>query len=313
MGIIEEIKNRYRSGSLLIKLIFINAGIFLAVKLSVFVLMLAGIDASVVMDMVELPSSWAEVTMRPWTLVTYMFMHGDLMHIFFNMLCLYWMGMVFLEFNTPKQLVALYVLSGLMGAAFYLMAYNLLPGFAGASSGLVGASASVLGVLVSACMRAPNYRINLLFIGSVALKWVAIVMVVLGVISFDGNNLGGHIAHAGGAVMGVIYALLLRCGFDITKGINRLIDRISDLFERHPKPMGEPVQGGRYHYGKSESDNASKSTKSSTKSDSDDLRSQYVTKEQAEVDAILEKIKVSGYASLSQEEKKRIFTAGKKN
>ena len=311
MGIIEEIKNRYRSGSLLLKLIFINAGIFLAVKLSVFVLMLAGIDASVVMDMVELPSAWAAVTMRPWTLVTYMFMHGDLMHIFFNMLCLYWMGMVFLEFNTPKQLVALYVLSGLMGAAFYLMAYNLLPGFAGASSGLVGASASVLGV--SACMRAPNYRINLLFIGSVALKWVAIVMVVLGVISFDGNNLGGHIAHAGGAVMGVIYALLLRCGFDITKGINRLIDRISDLFERHPKPMGEPVQGGRYHYGKSESDNASKSTKSSTKSDSDDLRSQYVTKEQAEVDAILEKIKVSGYASLSQEEKKRIFTAGKKN
>ncbi|MGN0228231.1 MAG: rhomboid family intramembrane serine protease [Muribaculaceae bacterium] len=313
MGIIEEIKNRYRSGSLLIKLIFINAGIFLAVKLSVFVLMLVGIDASVVMDIVELPSAWEAVTMRPWTLVTYMFMHGDLMHIFFNMLCLYWMGVVFMEFNTPKQLVALYVLSGLMGAAFYLMAYNLLPGFAGASSGLVGASASVLGVLVSACMRAPNYRINLLFIGSVALKWVAIVMVVLGVISFDGNNLGGHIAHAGGAVMGVIYALLLRCGFDITKGINRLIDRISDLFERHPKPMGEPVQGGRYHYGKSESDNASKSTKSSTKSDSDDLRSQYVTKEQAEVDAILEKIKVSGYASLSQEEKKRIFTVGKKN
>ena len=274
-----------------------------------FVLMLAGIDARVVTDMVELPSAWSAVLVRPWTLVTYMFMHGDLMHIFFNMLCLYWMGLVFMEFNTPKQLVALYVLSGLMGAAFYLMAYNLLPGFAGASSGLVGASASVLGVRVAACMRAPNYRINLLFIGSVALKWVAIVMVVLGVISFDGSNLGGHIAHAGGAVMGVIYALLLRRGLDITKGINRMIDRLTDLFERRPKPMGEPVQGGRYHYGKPESGNAAKSTKS----DSDDLRSQYVTKEQAEVDAILEKIKVSGYASLSQEEKKRIFTAGKKN
>ena len=309
MGIIDEIKNRYSSGSLLIKLIFVNAGIFLVVKLTMFVLMLAGIDARVVTDMVELPSAWSAVLMRPWTLVTYMFMHGDLMHIFFNMLCLYWMGLVFMEFNTPKQLVALYVLSGLMGAAFYLLAYNLLPGFAGASSGLVGASASVLGVLVAACMRAPNYRINLLFIGSVALKWVAIVMVVLGVISFDGSNLGGHIAHAGGAVMGVIYALLLRRGLDITKGINRMIDRLTDLFERRPKPMGEPVQGGRYHYGKPESGNAAKSTKS----DSDDLRSQYVTKEQAEVDAILEKIKVSGYASLSQEEKKRIFTAGKKN
>ena len=309
MGIIDEIKNRYSSGSLLIKLIFVNVGIFLVVKLTMFVLMLAGIDARVVTDMVELPSAWSAVLVRPWTLVTYMFMHGDLMHIFFNMLCLYWMGLVFMEFNTPKQLVALYVLSGLMGAAFYLLAYNLLPGFAGASSGLVGASASVLGVLVAACMRAPNYRINLLFIGSVALKWVAIVMVVLGVISFDGSNLGGHIAHAGGAVMGVIYALLLRRGLDITKGINRMIDRLTDLFERRPKPMGEPVQGGRYHYGKPECGNAAKSTKS----DSDDLRSQYVTKEQAEVDAILEKIKVSGYASLSQEEKKRIFTAGKKN
>ena len=107
MGIIDEIKNRYRSGSLLIKLIFVNVGIFLVVKLTMFVLMLAGIDARVVTDMVELPSAWSAVLVRPWTLVTYMFMHGDLMHIFFNMLCLYWMGLVFMEFNTPKQLVAL--------------------------------------------------------------------------------------------------------------------------------------------------------------------------------------------------------------
>ena len=307
MGIIDEIKYRYLSGSLLIKLIFINVGIFLAVKLATFVLMLVGVDTSVVAMLVELPSSWGAVLMRPWTLITYMFMHGDVLHIFFNMLCLYWMGMVFMEFNTPKQLVALYVLSGLMGAALYLVAYNALPGFAGISGSLVGASASVLGVLVAACMRAPNYRINLLFIGPVALKWVAIVMVVLGVISFDGSNMGGHIAHAGGVLMGVIYALLLRHGFDITKGINKTIDRLSDLFERKPKPMGRPIEGNRYHYAEPKSSGNAKAQ------DKSDLRSQYVTKEQAEVDAILEKIKVSGYASLTQEEKKRIFTAGKKN
>ena len=307
MGIIDEIKYRYLSGSLLIKLIFINVGIFLAVKLATFVLMLVGVDTSVVAMLVELPSSWGAVLMRPWTLITYMFMHGDVLHIFFNMLCLYWMGMVFMEFNTPKQLVALYVLSGLMGAALYLVAYNALPGFAGISGSLVGASASVLGVLVEACMRAPNYRINLLFIGPVALKWVAIVMVVLGVISFDGSNMGGHIAHAGGVLMGVIYALLLRHGFDITKGINKPIDRLSNLFERKPKPMGRPIEGKRYHYAEPKSSGDAKAQ------DKSDLRSQYVTKEQAEVDAILEKIKVSGYASLTQEEKKRIFTVGKKN
>lgn len=303
MGFTDEIKQKYRSGSLLVKLIFINVGVFVAVKLAMLLLMLLGVDTYLAASFVELPSAWAELIRHPWTLVTYMFMHADLFHIFFNMLCLYWFGLVFMEFNTPKQLVALYVLSGLMGAAFFLCAYNFLPAFEGRAATLVGASAAVMGVMVAACMRAPNYRMNLLFIGPVALKWILVVMLVIDAISYDDGNFGGHIAHFGGIVMGAVYALMLKQGYDITKKINKAIDAMAGIFSRRNSPMGRPVQGGkRYHYAKAEAEQKKP-----------DFRSEYVSKEQAEVDAILEKIKVSGYASLTDEEKRKIFTAGKKN
>ena len=110
MDIIKEIKRRYSSGSLLVRLIFINIGVFVVVKLAMFLLTLLGLTPAMVSGMVELPSQWQAVLHKPWTLLTYMFMHGDLMHIFFNMLCFYWFGLIFMEFNTPKQMVALYVL-----------------------------------------------------------------------------------------------------------------------------------------------------------------------------------------------------------
>lgn len=307
MGFTDEIKMQYRSGSLLVKLIFINIGVFVALKLAMFVLLLFGADSHWVASFVELPSAWQQLLTRPWTVLTYMFMHADLFHIFFNMLCLYWFGMVFMEFNTPKQLVALYVLSGLMGAAFFLCAYNFLPAFEGRYGTLVGASAAVYGVMVAACMRAPNYRMHLLFVGAVPLKWILAVMIIIDLISFDGSNFGGHVAHLGGIAMGAIYALMLRRGHDVTKWINKAIDAIAGLFSRRRQPMGRPVRGGgaggsRYHYAKAQ-----------TEPEKPDFRSEYVTREQAEIDAILEKIKVSGYSSLTDEEKRKIFTAGKKN
>ena len=228
-------------------------------------------------------------------------MHGDLMHIFFNMLCFYWFGLIFMEFNTPKQMVALYVLSGLGGAAAYLSAHSVLPAFAGVHGSLVGASASVLGVIVAVGMRAPNYRLNLLFLGPVALKWVVLPILVLDVVSFDGSNLGGHIAHLGGAVVGLLYALAMKKGFDITSGINRVIDALAGVFSRK-KPAVKNQRKPRYHYSADESHRDSRS----------DVRKQFVSEKEERIDAILEKIKQSGYASLTKEEKELLFSVGKK-
>lgn len=301
MDIIKEIKRRYSSGSLLVRLIFINIGVFVVVKLAMFLLTLLGLTPAMVSGMVELPSQWQAVLHKPWTLLTYMFMHGDLMHIFFNMLCFYWFGLIFMEFNTPKQMVALYVLSGLGGAAAYLSAHSVLPAFAGVHGSLVGASASVLGVIVAVGMRAPNYRLNLLFLGPVALKWVVLPILVLDVVSFDGSNLGGHIAHLGGAVVGLLYALAMKKGFDITSGINCVIDALAVVFSRK-KPAVKNQRKPRYHYSADESHRDSRS----------DVRKQFVSEKEERIDAILEKIKQSGYASLTKEEKELLFSVGKK-
>ncbi len=306
MGIFNELLYKYKSGSLLIKLIFINVGVFVVLKLALLILMLLGIDNSLVGMLVELPSTWSGVLSRPWTLFTYMFMHGDVFHILFNMLCLYWVGMVFMEFNTPKQMVALYMLSGLGGALLYLVAHNTLPYFAGAYSTLVGASASVLGIMVAVGVRAPNYRIGMMFLGPVPMKWIVLSIVVIDLLSLGGANTGGHVAHIGGVLVGALYAVLMKHGFDMTKGLNRTIDYLVDLFEKKPKGPGKPIGGTKYHYAEPEKE-PQKAKKSSS------VRDQFVSPEEAAIDEILEKIKVSGYASLTAEEKQRIFSAGNKN
>ena len=301
MDIIKEISSRYRSGSLLVRLIFINVGVFLVVKTAMFVFTLLGLAPTMVSGLVELPSQWYAVLHKPWTLLTYMFMHGDLMHIFFNMLCFYWFGLIFMEFNTPKQMVALYVLSGLGGAVAYLGAHGVLPVFAGTHGSLVGASASVLGVIVAVGVQAPGYRMNLLFFGQVPLKWVVLPILLLDVVSFDGSNLGGHVAHLGGAVVGLLYALALKRGCDITGGINRAIDALAGVFSRS-KPSAKNTKAKHYHYS---ADNTRRSNAPS------DVRKQFVSEKEERIDVILEKIKQSGYASLTKEEKELLFTVGK--
>lgn len=298
MAIIDEIKMRFRSGSLLLKLIYINIGVFVMLKLAMLVCSLLGVSPMLIAAAVELPSQWIDVLHRPWTLITYMFMHGSIMHIFMNMLCLYWFGVVFMEYNTPKQLVALYVLSGFGGAAVYLAAYALLPSFAAMQGNLVGASAAVLGIMVAIGLQAPNYRINLLFIGAVAMKWVVMCMLLIVMLSYDGTNMGGDVAHIGGAIVGALYALLLRKGCDITKAINRTIDAVVGTFAKR-KPSGS----GKYHYSASAPSGQKRSS----------VRSRFVSEQEERVDAILEKIKQSGYSALTQEEKEIIFSVGRKN
>ncbi|MGM9804193.1 MAG: rhomboid family intramembrane serine protease [Muribaculaceae bacterium] len=305
MDIINEIKYRFKSGSLLAKIIYVNIGVFVAMKLAMLLLLLMGVDVLWVTRYVEMPSSLVVLARRPWTVLTYMFVHADVLHILCNMVCFYWMGRVFMEFNTAKQLMALYIYGGIGGALLYLLAYNVLPLFAMQQGSLVGASASVLCILVAAGMRAPEYRINLLFFGSVALKWVVAGMVLIDVISIDGTNPGGHIAHIGGAVVGLLYAIAMRRGVDITKPVNVAIDALVGAFS--PRKRGKKMNVGgkkrRYHYAQN-SQNSGDSHEA--------FRRQYVTEDEEAIDVILEKIKQSGYASLTKQEKERLFTAGKK-
>ncbi|MFN8350548.1 MAG: rhomboid family intramembrane serine protease [Flavobacteriales bacterium] len=143
--------------------------------------------------------------MRPWT-ATYMFAHQGAWHIFFNMMMLWFSGQLFQNILGDQRLLGTYLLGGLSGLALYLAFYNLMPMYAGAGW-IVGASASVMAILVCIAAYRPQMIVHLILFGPVKLMYIAAVLVVLDLVFLrDGDNSGGHIAHLGGALYGYMAA-----------------------------------------------------------------------------------------------------------
>lgn len=297
----KELVRRFASADIVRKFIYTNVLVYIIfVLIGVFsVLFNSPSLVATISSWLELPASPILLAHRPWTVFTYMFMHGGLMHIVWNMFALYLFGRIFLDFFSIRHFVGVYLLGGLFGALFFVLAYNLFPYFAGVVdvSHLVGASAAVLAVVAAAAVRSPEYRINMLFFGSIKLSTFAIVTVCISVLMLSGNNAGGNFAHLGGALGGYLFALLLGKGVDLTDILCRPVDWCRSMFGKlkslkRKKRKFTYSPGGKH--GADYEHNAQKKAA------------------EAEVDAILEKIKKGGYASLSEEEKKRLFDASSK-
>ena len=300
MAFIDDIKRSYMQGSMLLRFIFINIGVFILLHLVAIVAMLFNANGNEWISWVELPSDLSLLIKRPWTIVTYMFAHFGFLHILFNMLWLYWLGRIFMEFFSPKQLTGLYLLGGLGGAALFLLATNLLPYFTTQSHVyyLLGASASVVAIVVATAVYVPDYTIGLLFIGEVSIKWIALVTVLISLFSLDGGNAGGNIAHIGGAIVGAWFALRIKRGRDITRPLNACIDAVAGLFNGRSFKMPEFKRPSK-PTGKSEA----RTTRGNRPAD---------TVSEEELDNILKKIKAAGYDALSDEEKDKLFKASRR-
>lgn len=294
--IFDTIKHKYNTGSMLIKLIFINIGVFLALRIGAIICTFGGFNIDyALLYWIELPSSISALLIRPWTLITYMFAQFDIFHILFNMLWLYWFGTVFLLTENAKQLVALYFYGGIGGALAFITAYNIFPYFAYTNGWLIGASASVIAIVVATAMRHPDYKMHLLFFGAVSLKWIAIVTIVIDFLSINGTNAGGHIAHLGGAAIGLIYSIMLNKGTDITRPFNRAIDSLVSTWASVKSSLKKHPKAKKYNNNSKNEYHSYSQQNPSSPNDREIL------------DNILDKIKKSGYTSLSDDEKKRLF------
>ena len=296
----ENLYKKYCGSDVVGKFIFVNVALYvLLLFIGVFsVLFNAGSLSADVLSFVELPASLGELALHPWTVLTYMFMHAGLWHILWNMLALYFFGRIFLNFYSVRHFVGIYILGGLFGALFFVLAYNLFPYFGPylPFSRLVGASAAVLAVVVAAAVRSPQYRINLMFVGSVKLSTFALVVVAMSFLMLSGGNAGGNFAHLGGAFAGWLVADMLNKGRDLTQVVNGPIDWVSSLIVRLRTPRKKKTKF-TYTRGSRSADYEYNARKKA---------------DEAEVDRILEKVKNGGYASLSEEEKKRLFEASSK-
>lgn len=292
-SIFQELKDQlFTTNNSLNRLIGINLLVFLVINLLAVILALFQLKAgwySEIARWLMVPAQPATLLLRPWTLLTYMFLHTGFFHILFNMLWLYWIGRIFQEFLGNKKLVSTYLLGGLAGALVYIVAFNIFPLFSSIrqQSFALGASASVLAVVVGTATLLPNYTIRLFLFGDVRLKYLALVMIVLDLLQLSGSNAGGHFAHLGGAAFGFVYIKQLQAGRDLAKGFNRAIDWLVSRFNRpktklkvsHRRGQPSPKAQGRIP--------------------------------ETVVDALLDKIAKHGYDSLSSEEKELLSKASK--
>ena len=284
----------FRQGDIVTKLIFINVAIFLIIGLASVFLRLFNFPAQGWTCWLYLPASFERFLIQPWTLLTYMFVHTDIFHILFNMLWLYWFGKLFLNFFSAKHLRGLYILGGLTGGLTYVIGYHLFPYFSAQidTSLLMGASASVLAIVVATAVSQPDYAVRFLFIGIVKLKYIALVMIVFDLLLMTSGNAGGHIAHIGGALGGWWFAAGLKKGHDAVKWINQILDFLSGRRIRSKKPKM------KVHYATDRQKDYDYNARKKERAE--------------EIDRILDKVRNSGYGSLSEEEKKSLFDASKK-
>jgi membrane associated rhomboid family serine protease len=239
MGIWDDIKKTFRDGSNLTKLIYINIAVFILITVVAVVGFLLNnpLVSETALNIFSVPSSFNALIVKPWTIVTYMFLHKDIWHILFNMLWLYWFGRIFLEYLDQRKLVAVYLLGGISGALLYILSFNIFPAFSGvvAESVAIGASASVMAIVIAIAAYVPDYTVQLFLFGRIKIKYMALAIFILTSIMDFSVNSGGKLAHIGGALFGYLYTLNLRQGRDIGKGINKILDFFATIFKPRKK------------------------------------------------------------------------------
>lgn len=288
-----DLKKLYNGGSIITKLIFINVAAFV-------VLYFVFLFFPALQTYLSVPGSFRELIFQPWTIVTYMFLHGGFWHLLMNMLWLFWFGQIFLIFFNNKQFLAVFLLGGFAGAFLHLGVNELLQPIYRA--GIIGASAAVMSIVFAVSSFKPDYEIHLLFFGRVKIKYLALVALVIDIMGIAGNIKGGfvlndgvaHFAHLGGAFYGFWFGYKSKKGKDITRGFNNFLNETVAFFSSSKSEKKRSKMKANKNYNRFEKPGRDKFDTDSEK-------------KQAELDRILDKISKLGYDKLTKEEKDFLF------
>ena len=280
----DNLKYKYTQLSIAEKIIVINVICFVIPFVFNSVFYLFQIPTASLLDWVQLSPNFNTFITRPWTLITYSFLHADFFHLLWNMMLLFYSGRLMLNLFQVRIFINNYFLGAITGGIIFLLSYSLFPVFRGSYPPMVGASAGVMAVFIFMSTYTPEQDIRVFFFNT-KLKYLGLVFFFLDVIQIPYGNAGGHLAHIGGAILGFLYAQQLGKGKDIGtwfENIWRGIFIKKSLKTVYRAPKRKPVKPHK----------------------SDE-------KKQVKIDAILDKIGKSGYDSLLKEEKDFLFRAGK--
>lgn len=285
MNWLSQLYQKFHSRSIVERIIIINVVIFILTYLFNTFSFLFQIDGNVIVNWFSLQPDFDLLLFKPWTIVSYGFLHLGFFHILFNMMVLYYFGNLFLDFFSSKQFIVYLLLGIISGGFIYMLSYNYLPGLKTQNSLLVGASAGVMAVMIGIASHIPQYSLRFRFIGNIKLLYIATVLVVLDVVQIPIGNAGGHLAHLGGSLLGFVMTHYLNQGSGLVAWATGLM---TTKKEKPLKTVYKSAEKKSYHKKESKSE------------------------EQARIDSILDKISKSGYDTLTKEEKDYLFKAGKK-
>lgn len=289
-------EDRYRKrmllgqdGNALVALLVILATIFCLIQFVWLVYWMSGNEVQIfkkdVYHWFTLPADLNLLLARPWTFITYMFIHFDVFHFLGNALWLWAFGYILQDLLDNNKLIPVFLYGGVAGALVFLLSYNLIPRLP-IESTLEGASAGVMAVAIATTTLAPTYRLLPMFNGGIPLWVLTIIFVIIDFASITGSNGGGHLAHLGGAVIGFVFIKQLQRGNDWSIWMIKSYNWISNLFNPEKKDWKKTARQSYYY--KTEGTQPFKKIPNIT---------------QKRVDDILDKINQRGYRSLTEEEK----------
>ena len=277
MTYLNDLKYKYSGFSIAEKIIFLNIIFFLIPYLINTLLFLFNINSKSYIELFLLSPELNNLIIKPWTVVTYSFIHDGFFHLFWNMLLLYYISRMILNLFSSSTFINIYFLGVIIGGIFFLLSYSFFPVFKGDFSSMGGSSAGVMAAIIFMCAYSPENEIRFFFF-NIKLKYIGVLFFVFDIIQIPYGNSGGHIAHIGGAILGFFYARNLINGRDIGSGFENLWKFF--LKKRRKKATNKFFL------------DINKVNKNPEKS-----------YKQKSIDAILDKISKSGYESLSDKEK----------
>ncbi|CAL2078026.1 Rhomboid family intramembrane serine protease [Tenacibaculum dicentrarchi] len=288
METLNTLKYRFKNAGIVEQLIYVN----LAIYILVFITNIFQPNNNFIIEWFSLPANFDEFLSKPWTIITYGFLHAGFIHILSNLFALFYIGHFFKQYFTSKQLLNFYLLGTLFGGIIFVTSYSFFPFLQQVTDNdvLLGASAGISAIFIGSATYMPNYELKIPLIGFVKLWKLAGIWVALDVLQIPAGNLGGHLAHIGGALFGFLYVLKASNKEIIV--FNTLRKTVSKYFEKKEKPLKTVYKSGK------------KPTKTT-------FKKTQKSKNQQKIDTILDKISTSGYDTLTQTEKDFLFKQGK--
>ena len=285
MNTLENLKYRFKNAGIVEQLIYVNLAVFLLVFITNTFGFLFQSNNNLLVEWFSLPANFDDFLSKPWTIITYGFLHTSFLHILLNLIALFYIGHLFKQYFTSKQLLNFYLLGTLFGGIIFIASYNFFPALQriADNSVLLGASAGISAIFIGIATYIPNYELKFPLIGFVKLWVLACIWIAIDVIQIPASNAGGHLAHIGGALFGFLY---------VVRASNKELEILKPLkkfFKKKEKPLKTVYKSNK------------KTSKNTFKK----------SENQKEIDLILDKISKSGYDTLTKSEKDFLFKEGK--